>query len=35
MQDGLLLVAPLQVPTLLYGLDPSNGQTRWQFTPPK
>lgn len=35
MQDGLLLVAPLQVPTLLYGLDPSNGQTRWQFTPSK
>lgn len=35
MQGGLLLVAPLQVPTLLYGLDPSNGQTRWQFTPPK
>ena len=35
MQDGLLLVAPLEVPTLLYGLDPSNGQTRWQFTPPK
>jgi outer membrane protein assembly factor BamB len=35
MQGGLLLVAPLQVSTLLYGLDPSNGQTRWQFTPPK
>ena len=33
MQNGFLVVAPLGVPTLLYGLDPANGQTRWQFTP--
>jgi len=33
MQGGVLIVAPLGVPTLLYGLDPTNGQTRWQFAP--
>jgi len=34
LQNGLLLVAPLGTPTQLYGLDPSNGQTRWQFPMP-
>jgi len=33
MRDGVLLVAPLSAPTLLYGLDPSNGQAKWQFNP--
>jgi outer membrane protein assembly factor BamB len=34
MQSGLLLVAPLGTPTLLYALDPSNGQIQWQFPEP-
>ncbi len=38
MQDGLLLVAPLGTPTLLYGLNPASGNppptTQWQFPVP-
>ena len=34
MQGGLLLVAPLGTPTQLYGLNPANGQTQWQFPVP-
>jgi outer membrane protein assembly factor BamB len=38
MQDGLLLVAPLGTPTLLYGLDLASGNppptTQWQFPVP-
>jgi outer membrane protein assembly factor BamB len=34
MQGGLLLVAPVGVPTQLYALNPANGQTQWQFPAP-
>ena len=34
LQGGLLLVAPLGTPTQLYGLNPGNGQTQWQFPMP-
>jgi outer membrane protein assembly factor BamB len=34
LQDGVLLVAPLGTPTQLYGLNPANGQTQWQFPTP-
>ncbi|MBS1245482.1 MAG: repeat protein [Chloroflexi bacterium] len=34
LQGGLLLVAPLGTPTQLYGLNPDNGQTQWQFPTP-
>jgi outer membrane protein assembly factor BamB len=34
MEDGLLLVAPVGVATLLYGLNPANAQTQWQFPTP-
>jgi outer membrane protein assembly factor BamB len=34
LQGGLLLVAPLGTPTQLYGLNPANGQTQWQFPTP-
>lgn len=33
LREGLLLVAPQGTPTLLYGLNPANGQTQWQFKP--
>lgn len=34
MKDGLLLVAPVGVPALLYALSPTNAQTQWQFPTP-
>jgi outer membrane protein assembly factor BamB len=34
MQGELLLVAPVGVSTQLYGLNPANGQTQWQFPAP-
>jgi outer membrane protein assembly factor BamB len=34
LEDGVLLVAPLGTPTQLYGLNPANGQTQWQFPTP-
>ena len=34
MQGGLLLVAPAGTPTQLYGLNPVNAQTQWQFPVP-
>ncbi len=34
MQGGLLLVAPAGTATLLYGLNPANAQTQWQFPVP-
>jgi outer membrane protein assembly factor BamB len=34
MIDGLLLAAPVGVSTLLYGLNPVNVQTQWQFPTP-
>jgi len=34
MQSELLLVAPLNTPTQLYGLNPANGETKWQFPTP-
>ena len=34
LQGGVLLVAPLGTPTQLYGLNPANGQTQWQFPTP-
>jgi len=34
MQGGLLLIAPTGTPTQLYGLNPVNAQTQWQFPVP-
>ncbi len=34
LQGGLLLVAPVGVPTQVYALNPANGQTQWQFPAP-
>ena len=34
LQAGVLLVAPLGTATQLYGLNPANGQTQWQFPTP-
>jgi outer membrane protein assembly factor BamB len=34
MQGGLLLVAPLGTPTLLYGLNPANNEPQWRFPAP-